>query len=364
MQVLVIGAGVVGLAAARAAALAGHDVIVAEKTRGIGNGVSSRNSEVIHGGMYYPTGSLRAHHCPRGRRMLYDFCASHGVPHRKCGKLIVATEQAEVSKMEAILAQGLANGVEGFELIEGAAARALEPELNCVAALRSPETGIIDSHALMNALRGDLEDRGGMIAFATPVERLTPVQGGWSVRFGGREPGVFEVDAVVNSAGLGAQALACATDDYPAGRVPRLVLARGNYFGYAGRPAFSRLIYPAPRIDGGLGTHVTLDLAGRMRFGPDVEWIDEENYDVDPRRADSFYASIRRYWPGLPDGSLVPDYAGIRPKLTGPGEPAADFRIDGPAQHGMRGLVHLFGIESPGLTSSMSLAEAVLAELD
>jgi L-2-hydroxyglutarate oxidase LhgO len=364
MQVLVVGAGVVGLAVARAAALKGHDVIVAEKTKGIGNGVSSRNSEVIHGGMYYPSGSLRAYHCPRGRRMLYDFCASHGVPHRKCGKLIVATEDAEVAKMEAILKQGIANGVEGFELIEGGEARAMEPALNCIAALRSPETGIIDSHALMMALRGDLEDRGGAIAFATPVERLTPVQGGWSVRFGGSEPGTFEVDAVVNSAGLGAQALAGATDDYPSERVARLVLARGNYFGYAGRPVFSRLIYPAPRIDGGLGTHVTLDLAGRMRFGPDVEWIDEENYDVDPRRAESFYASIRRYWPGLPANSLVPDYAGIRPKLTGPGEPAADFRIDGPAQHGLRGLVQLFGIESPGLTSSMSLADEVVAQLE
>ncbi len=362
MQVLVVGAGVVGLAVARAAALAGHDVIVAEATRGIGNGVSSRNSEVIHGGMYYPTGSLRALHCPRGRRMLYEFCASHGVPHRKCSKLIVATEDAEVAKMEAILEQGRTNGVEGFALIDGAAARAIEPALNCVAALHSPETGIIDSHALMNAMRGDLEDRGGMIAFATPIERLVPVQGGWSVHFGGSEPGTFEVDAVVNSAGLGAQALARRTESYPEERVPRLVLARGNYFSYAGRPVFSRLIYPAPRIDGGLGTHVTLDLAGRMRFGPDVEWIEEENYNVNPERAKSFYASIRRYWPDLPDDSLFPDYAGIRPKLTGPGEPAADFRIETPAQHGLRGLVHLFGIESPGLTASLSLADEVVAQ--
>jgi L-2-hydroxyglutarate oxidase LhgO len=363
MQVLVVGAGIVGLAVARAAALAGHEVVVAEATSGIGNGVSSRNSEVIHGGMYYPTGSLRALHCPRGRRMLYDFCASHGVPHRKCGKLIVATEAAEVGKMEAILAQGRANGVENFEMIEGGAARALEPALSCVAALHSPETGIIDSHAFMTALRGDLEDRGGVIAFGTPIERLAPVQGGWSVRFGGRDPGSFEVDAVVNSAGLGAQPLARRTDDYPPQRVPRLVLARGNYFGYAGRPVFSRLIYPAPRIDGGLGIHVTLDLAGRMRFGPDVEWIDREDYDVNASRAPSFYASIRRYWPDLPDGKLQPDYAGIRPKLTGPGEPAADFKIEGAAQHGLRGLVHLFGIESPGLTAALSLAEEVVGYL-
>jgi L-2-hydroxyglutarate oxidase LhgO len=363
MQVLVVGAGIVGLAMARAAALKGHEVIVAEATRGIGNGVSSRNSEVIHGGMYYPTGSLRAVHCPRGRRMLYEFCASHGVPHRKCGKLIVATEDAEVAKMEAILKQGIANGVEGFELIEGAAARAMEPALACVAALRSPETGIIDSHALMNALRGDLEDRGGMIAFNTRIERITHNQAGWMVHFSGSESGELAVDGVINSAGLGAQALARRTETYPAERVPRLVMARGNYFGYAGRPVFSRLIYPAPRIDGGLGTHVTLDLAGRMRFGPDVEWIDEENYDVNPARAQSFYASIRRYWPGLPDHSLNPDYAGIRPKLTGPGEPAADFMIEGPKQHGLPGLVHLFGIESPGLTASLSLADEVVSYL-
>jgi L-2-hydroxyglutarate oxidase LhgO len=363
MQVLVVGAGVVGLAVARAAALAGHEVIVAEETKGIGNGVSSRNSEVIHGGMYYPSGSLRAHHCPRGRRMLYAFCASHGVPHRKCGKLIVATEDAEVAKMEAILKQGHANGVEHFELIDGAAARAMEPALNCVAALRSPETGIIDSHQFMTALRGDLEDRGGMIAFDTRIERLILTQAGWLVRFSGSEDGELAVDAVINSAGLGAQPLALATEGYPQERVPRLVMARGNYFGYAGRPVFSRLIYPAPRIDGGLGTHVTLDLAGRMRFGPDVEWIDTEDYNVNPARAQSFYASIRRYWPGLPDNSLQPDYAGIRPKLTGPGEPAADFMIEAPAQHGVPRLVQLFGIESPGLTSALSLAEVVVESL-
>ncbi|MEA2980047.1 MAG: hypothetical protein QOF09_1870 [Alphaproteobacteria bacterium] len=364
MQVLVVGAGVVGLAIARAVALKGHEVIVAEGTKGIGNGVSSRNSEVIHGGMYYPTGSLRAYHCPRGRRLMYDFCASHGVPHKKCGKLIVATEGAEVAKMEAILKQGEANGVEGFTMIDGAAARAMEPALACVAALHSPETGIVDSHSFMRALQGDLEDRGGAVAFDTKVERLIHTQAGWVVRFSGSESGELAIDAVVNSAGLGAQALARSTEDYPQGRVPRLVLARGNYFGYAGRPVFSRLIYPAPRIDGGLGTHVTLDLAGRMRFGPDVEWIEEENYNVNPERAKSFYASIRRYWPGLPDNSLQPDYAGVRPKLTGPGEPAADFMIEGPVQHGVPGLVHLFGIESPGLTSALSLADEVVAQLD
>lgn len=363
MQILVVGAGVVGLAAARQAAIAGHDVIVAESTSGIGNGVSSRNSEVIHAGMYYPSGSLRAKHCIRGRRMLYAYCASHGVPHRKCGKLIVATNDAEHAKAEGILRQGLANGVEGLELIGGNAARALEPELNCVSALVSPETGIIDSHSYMLALQGDLEDRGGMVAFGTPVERLTRDGGGWTVHFGGAEPGTMQVDAVINSAGLGAQALASNIEGYPAERVPKLVFAKGNYFGYAGRPAFSRLIYPTP-VDGGLGVHVTLDLAGRMRFGPDVEWIETEHYEVDPSRAHSFYDRIRTYWPALPDNSLVPDYSGIRPKLTGPGETPADFIIEGPAVHGMAGLVQLFGIESPGLTSSLSIAEEAVAALE
>jgi L-2-hydroxyglutarate oxidase LhgO len=362
MQILVIGAGVVGLAIARQAALSGHEVIVAEATGGIGNGVSSRNSEVIHGGMYYPTGSLRAKHCVLGRRMLYDFCAAHGVPHRRVGKLIVAVDEKQTAKIEAIARQGEINGVEGLEFLGGNAARALEPALNCTAALLSPETGIIDSHSCMLALQGVLEDRGGMIAFNTPVERLTPTAYGWEVRFGGAEAGTLVVDAVVNSAGLGAQGIARATEGYSPARVPRLVLAKGNYFGFAGRPAFSHLIYPAP-VEGGLGTHVTLDLAGRMRFGPDVEWIDTETYTVDPKRADSFYASVRTYFPALPDDALVPDYCGIRPKLTGKGEPAADFRIDGPADHGLPRLVHLFGIESPGLTSSLSIAEEVVGQL-
>jgi L-2-hydroxyglutarate oxidase LhgO len=363
MDVLVVGAGVVGLAVARALALKGHAVIVAERADGIGTGVSSRNSEVIHGGMYYPSGSLRARHCVAGRRMLYELCESHGIPHRKCGKLIVATNDLERAKIEGIHAQGLANGVEGLVLIDGDEARRLEPNLACTAAVLSSETGIIDSHALMLALQGDLEAQGGMIALHAPVERLTRSGSGWRARVAGPDPTTLDVDAVVNAAGLGAQALARATDGYPPERVPRLVLAKGNYFGCLGKPAFSHLIYPAP-VEGGLGTHVTLDLAGRMRFGPDVEWIDRESYEVAPSRADSFYASIRRYWPGLPDGALVPDYAGVRPKLTGPGEPPADFCIDGPAEHGLAGLVHLFGIESPGLTSSLSLAADVMARLE
>jgi len=362
MQVLVIGAGVVGLAVARAAALDGHDVTVAEMTGGIANGVSSRNSEVIHAGLYYPTGTLRAVHCVRGRRLLYGFCAAHGVAHRKCGKLVVATNAAELAKVEAISAQAQLNGVEGVEMIGGNAARAMEAELFCIGALWSPETGIIDSHGYMRALWGELEDRGGMIAFETPVERMSFKAPHWRVQFGGRDAGTLDFDAVVNAAGLGAQALARRIEGYPPDQVPRLVLGKGNYFGFAGRPVFSRLIYPTP-TDGGLGVHVTFDLAGRMRFGPDVEWIAHENYAVDPRRAESFYARIRTYWPGLPDDSLVPDYAGIRPKLSGPGEAQADFMIAGPADHGMPRLVNLFGIESPGLTASLSLAEDVVKYL-
>jgi L-2-hydroxyglutarate oxidase LhgO len=293
--------------------------------------------------------------------MLYEYCASHGVPHRKCGKLIVATNAAELDKIHAIEVQGGINGVEGLALIGANAARAMEPELACIGALHSPETGIVDGHAFMLALRGDLEDAGGAIAFNTPVIGAARKNGQWQVAFGGNG-GEFAFDAMVNCAGLGAQSVARAMQDYPAARVPRLVLAKGNYFAFAGKPAFTRLIYPTP-IVGGLGVHVTLDLAGRMRFGPDVEWVERENYDVDPARATLFYERIRTYWPGLPDGSLAPDYSGIRPKLTGPKEPQADFLIDTPAQHGLPGLVQMFGIESPGLTSSLSLGEEVAGYL-
>ena len=362
MQVLVIGAGVVGLAVARAAARKGHEVVMAEAQSAIGTGISSRNSEVIHGGMYYPTGSVRARHCVRGRRMLYELCTSHGVPHRKIGKLIVACNGPELEKIQTLITQGRNNGVEELELIGGNAVRGLEPELSCIGALHSPETGILDAHAFMLALRGDLEDAGGAIAFNTPVIGAARKSGRWAVRFGGKDGGEFAFDAVANCAGLGAQSVARAIEDYPEARVPRRVMAKGNYFTYLGRPVFKRLIYPIPVV-AGLGVHVTLDLAGRMRFGPDVEWIEHEHYEVDPKRADIFYERIRTYWPGLPDATLSPDYSGIRPKLTGPGEPAADFMVDAPPQHGLPGLVQMFGIESPGLTSSLSLAEEVAGYL-
>jgi len=356
MQVLVVGAGVVGLGIARAVALAGHEVIVAEAESAIGTVTSSRHSEVIHAGLYYPTNSLRALHCPRSRRMLYDYCATRGVPHRKTGKIVVATNDNELKRLDDIYKQAQINGCENLALIDAAAVKKLEPEVFCVGAMNSPETGIIDSHSYMLALRGEIEDHGGMIALNTRIERLVQVPSGWEIHFGDGE--TIVVDAVVNSAGLGAQKLARATEGYPQARVPKLALAKGNYFSYAGRPVFKRLVYPTP-VPGGLGTHVVLDLGGRMRFGPDVEWIEHENYDVDPGRAAAFYGSIRKYWPGLPDNSLIRDYAGIRPKISAQGEPQKDFIIDAPKDHGVPRLVMLFGIESPGLTSSLSIGEDV-----
>ncbi len=362
MQILVVGAGVVGLAVARQAALAGHDVIVAEAANAIGTGTSSRNSEVIHAGIYYPTKSLRAEHCVRGRRLMYALCESHGVPHRKVGKLLIVTDEADIPKLEALYKQSQINGVEGMSPVDAADAMRLEPGLSCVAAYLSAETGIIDSHRYMLALRGDIEDRGGAIALNTPIERLARAGSGWTVHFGGPQPGTIQVDAVVNAAGHGAQHLALATEAYPKDRVPPHVMAKGNYFKFSGKTPFSRLIYPAP-VPGGLGIHITLDMGGGMKFGPDVEWIDTENYEVDPARAPSFYKYIRKYWPGLPDNSLIPDYAGIRPKITRQGAPAADFLIDRPQDHRVPGLVQMFGIESPGLTSSLSLAEYVIDSL-
>jgi L-2-hydroxyglutarate oxidase LhgO len=364
MQAAVIGAGVVGLAVARALALQGHDVIVLEAADAIGTGTSSRNSEVIHGGMYYPTGSGKARFCVEGRRALYAFCDSHGVPHRKCGKLIVATSEREVEKIEAIHRQGLANGVEGLTLISGEEARRREPNLSCRAALHSAETGIVDSHAFMLALQGDLEAAGGAIAFETPLQAITPTGSGYEIAFGGRDPGTMEAEVIVNAAGLTAWDVARMIQGYPADRIPKRRLAKGNYFTCAGKQAFSTLIYPAP-VDGGLGVHLTLDMGGGMKFGPDVEWLGDVapesiDYQVDPARGDAFYAAIRTYWPGLPDRALTAGYSGVRPKLSGTGEAAADFLIDGSARHGLKGLINLFGIESPGLTSSLAIADEVL----
>jgi L-2-hydroxyglutarate oxidase LhgO len=356
---VVVGAGIVGLAVARALALAGREVIVLEAAEGIGTETSSRNSEVIHAGIYYPKGSLMARTCVEGRRLLYAYCAEHGVPHRNCGKLIVATNDAESAMLKSIKGRAEANGVEGMRLLSTGEAIALEPNLQCTAALLSPSTGIVDSHSYMLALQGDAEDKGAMIAFLSPVKGGCATEDGIELETGGAEPMRLCCRLLVNSAGLHAPALARTIAGMPEGHVPAAYYAKGNYFTLAGRSPFSRLIYPVP-VPGGLGVHITVDLGGQAKFGPDVEWIDHIDYQVDPHRADKFYAAVRKYWPGLKDGALQPGYAGIRPKTVPQGAPAQDFVIQGPREHGVKGLINLFGIESPGLTASLALAERVV----
>jgi L-2-hydroxyglutarate oxidase LhgO len=359
VEAIVVGAGVVGLAVARALAMAGRDTILIEAEGAIGTGTSSRNSEVIHAGIYYPTSSLKARHCVAGARALYAYCEAHGVAHRRVGKLIVATEEGQIGKLAAIKAQAEANGVHDLQWLDQAEARALEPEVTAVRALWSPSTGILDSHGYMLALSGDVQAAGGMLALATPLNHAAATGSGFVVETGGAEPMRLTCDILVNSAGLGAPDLARRIKGYPVTRAPRAYLCKGNYFILSGvKPPFRHLVYPIPE-QAGLGIHATLDLAGQVRFGPDVEWTEALDYTPDAARATAFASAIRSYWPGLPDGALVPAYAGIRPKITAPGEPAADFVIEGPADHGVPGLVNLFGIESPGLTSSLSIADAV-----
>ncbi|MFO1160675.1 MAG: NAD(P)/FAD-dependent oxidoreductase [Reyranellaceae bacterium] len=355
---VVIGAGVVGLAIARALALAGREVIVVEGAEGIGTETSSRNSEVVHAGIYYPKGSLMARSCVAGRRRLYAYCAEHGVPHRNCGKLIVATSEAESEMLATIKGRAEANGVEGMRLLSAAEAKAMEPNLVCTAALLSPATGIVDSHSYMLALQGDAEAHGAMLAFNSPVLQGRVTDDGVEIEVGGAEPMTLRCRTVVNSAGLHAPTLARKIAGMPSDRIPPAYYAKGNYFTLTGRSPFTRLIYPVP-VPGGLGVHITVDLGGQAKFGPDVEWIDGIDYNVDPHRADKFYAAVRRYWPALQDGALQPGYAGIRPKIVPQGAPAQDFVIQGPADHGAPGLINLFGIESPGLTSSLALADLV-----
>ncbi len=362
-DVVIAGAGVVGLAVARAFALAGREVIVVELADGIGSATSSRNSEVVHAGIYYPKDSLKARACVQGRRMLYDYVRSRGVPHRSCGKLIVATNEAQLGRLEEIKARAAANDVPELDFIPASVAIAMEPSLVCSGALWSSTTGIVDSHAYMIALQGEAEDHGAAFAFSTRIARGEAMPDGTTrLVCEGAEPCVLSARLFVNCAGLYAQAVAASIEGYPAASVPARRLAKGNYFQLAGKSPFSRLIYPVPE-PGGLGVHVTIDLAGQARFGPDVEWIDRIDYSVDPTRADKFYAAVRRYWPGLKDGALQPAYAGVRPKLVGPGEPEADFAVLGPADHGVDGQVHLFGIESPGLTASLALAQEVMRKL-
>jgi L-2-hydroxyglutarate oxidase LhgO len=353
----VIGAGVVGLAVARALALAGREVLVVESEGAIGTGTSSRNSEVIHAGIYYPQGSLKAQLCVEGKQLLYAYAAERGVPHRRCGKFIVATSPEQAGQLEAIRVKAAANGVDDLELLTATQAIALEPQLRCVAALNSPSTGIVDSHALMLSLLGDLENAGGMLALKSPITRAECGSG--PIVLIAEDGTALRCRTVVNAAGLGAPALARRFEGLPSSAVPKEYFAKGNYFTLSGRAPFGRLVYPVPE-PGGLGVHLTIDLGDQAKFGPDVQWAaSADDLVVDPARGDGFYAEVRKYWPALPDGALIPGYAGMRPKISGPGEPAADFMIDGPASHGVAGLVTLFGIESPGLTSSLAIGRHV-----
>jgi L-2-hydroxyglutarate oxidase LhgO len=358
VECIVIGAGVVGLALARHLSLQGHETVVLEAEDRVGTGISSRNSEVIHAGIYYPKGSLKASLCVAGNRALVAFCEAHGVDHRRCGKLIVATDESQVEALRQLHARADVNGVLDLQWLDSEEARRLEPQIHCVAALLSPSTGIVDSHGLMRALLVEAETHGASVVLRSPVLGGRIAAGGLEVDVGGDEPMTLRADRVFNCAGLGAQAVARGFQGLRPGTIPPLHLSKGSYFGLAGAAPFSRLVYPVP-VHGGLGVHLTLDLAGQARFGPDVEWVDREDYDVDPRRADGFYAEVRKYWPGLGDGSLQPAYAGIRPRLYGPGEAAPDFILHREDTHGVPGLVNLFGIESPGLTACLALAEAI-----
>jgi L-2-hydroxyglutarate oxidase LhgO len=358
VECVVIGAGVIGLAVARRLAREGREVIVLEEAEGVGTVTSSRNSEVIHAGIYYKAGSLMARMCVSGKKMLYQYCADHGVPHKNCGKLIVATTPQEAEKLQSIRAHAEANGVLDMQTLSGGAARALEPALNCTAALLSPSTGIIDSHAFMLALRGDAEDAGAAFAFHTPLLHARAAAGRIELDVGGEAPMALVCDLLVNAAGLNAPTVARGIDGMPLELIPRAYLAKGNYFSCSKKAPFSHLIYPVPE-PGGLGVHLTLDMAGQARFGPDVEWVDSIDYAVDPARAERFYPAIRKYWPMLPDGALMPSYSGMRPKIVPPAVASQDFLIQGPKDHGVRGLINLFGIESPGLTSSLAIADYV-----
>jgi L-2-hydroxyglutarate oxidase LhgO len=363
VETVVIGAGVVGLAVARELALSGREVVLLEQCNAIGTETSARNSEVIHGGPYYPTGSLKARLCVAGRERLYDYCEGRGVPFRRCGKLIVANGAAQEQRLRAICEQAGSNGVP-VEWLNAAQANALEPEVRCTSALLSPHTGIIDSHAFMLALLGDLQRAGGELALASECRAARVVDGGFEVDVlsGDGDCVSLRCASLINSAGLAAPAMARRIAGLAPEHVPQAWYAKGHYFSYTGRSPFSHLVYPMPG-EAGLGIHGTLDLAGRLKFGPDVEWIKSIDYEVDASRVDQFVASIREYWPAVDPARLAPAYAGIRPKIVGPGAPAADFMIQLRAQHGVPRLVNLFGIESPGLTSALAIASAVAADL-
>jgi L-2-hydroxyglutarate oxidase LhgO len=359
----VVGAGAVGLACGRALAKRGLTVLVLEKEGHIGQGVSSRNSEVIHGGLYYPTGSLKARFCVEGRRALYGYLESHKIDYRKCGKLVVATQEDEVGHIEQIFEQATTNGIEGLEHLTGAQTRAMEPALNAHAAILSPESGLFASHDYMLALQGEIEDAGGSVVLSTPFERAEPLTGGgFTITAGGEGGATLTTRLLITAPGLQAQHVAALIDGFPADHIPAGHFGKGVYFRLTGKAPFDKLIYPPP-IAGALGTHYRKDLGGQAVFGPDLVYVETEDYSVDPAKAEEFATYIRRFWPGLPDGALTPDYAGIRPKLHGPGEVQPDFQLRGAEDHGIEGLMALFGIESPGLTSSLAIGEAVADRL-
>jgi L-2-hydroxyglutarate oxidase LhgO len=364
LDAIIVGAGAVGLATGYALARRGLSVVVVEKEKAIGQGVSARNSEVVHAGLYYPTGSLKARLCVEGRRLLYPFLDAHNVSYDRCGKLVVATQDSEIERLDAIMLQAQTNDVEGMRVLTADQVHALEPELNAVMGLESPQSGVFDSHGYMVALQGEIEAAGGAVVMATPFERAEPLAGGgFRVLTGGAEPGDLTCRYLVTCAGLGAQDAAARIDGFDPAQIPKLHYGKGVYFVLTGRKApFQRLVYPPP-IPGALGVHYRRDLGGQAVFGPDLAYVETEDYSVDPARAEGFYNYIRKFWPGLPDGSLTPDYAGIRPKIHGPGEVQPDFRIDGEAEHGLPGLAAMFGIESPGLTSSLALGEEVAKRL-
>lgn len=358
VECIVIGAGIIGLAVARRLAMAGKEVIVVESAENIGTETSSRSSEIIHAGIYYPEGSLKARFCVAGKLALYPYCESHGVTHRRTGKIIVATNDAQLPELERLKAAAAANGVTDLEWLTPSEVGEMEPAVFCLRALWSPSTGIVDSHGLMLAYQGDAEAHGAMLAFHSPVIGGEVADDGICLKIGERETTTVKADIVVNAGGLHAQTIAASIAGIPANTVPQCFYAKGNYYILAGSSPFSRPIYPVPEM-AGLGVHATVDLGGQVRFGPDVEWVTEIDYDVDPGRAELFYDAVRRYFPALEDGSLQPGYAGVRPKLQAPGEPARDFVVQGPAVHGIDGLVNLYGIESPGITASLAIADHV-----
>jgi L-2-hydroxyglutarate oxidase LhgO len=356
---IVIGAGVIGLAAARALALAGREVVILERERQFGMHTSSRNSEVIHAGIHYAPQSLKARLCVAGRDLLYRYCAERGIGHRRCGKFTVATAGSQVATLEMIERNALANGVFDLEWLDAEQVRRIEPQLTCVRALSSPSTGIIDSHTYMQSLLADAEAAGANISYGTEVVSLRPTPAGIETCIAEESDPAVRAHLVVNSAGLQAHRVAASIEGFPTQHIPTVSFAKGSYFALTGASPFARLVYPAPRAGGHLGIHMTIDLAGAARFGPDTEWVEVIDYAVERQRVSIFADVIRQYWPGLDAARLYPAYAGIRPKISGAGEATRDFCISGPQDHGIAGMVNLFGMESPGLTASLALGEYI-----